>query len=102
MSRAPTDREAETAILLRMAQSRAALLVANRPPPSVPTVRGQTRSPVASVIALLEDAPRVTLLLALCVGTIVLGPRKTIGVASHSGIAAWLGGTVRNVIRKSV
>jgi hypothetical protein len=51
---------------------------------------------------LLADAPHVTLLLALGVGTIVLGPRRTIGIAGRAGIAAWLGGTMRNVIRKSV
>jgi hypothetical protein len=102
MSYAPTDREAETAILLRMAKSRAALLKANCPPPTMPVAHGQTRSAVASMVALLADAPHVTLLLALGVGTIVLGPRRTIGIAGRAGIAAWLGGTMRNVIRKSV
>ncbi|MCI0152069.1 hypothetical protein KNO81_40280 [Paraburkholderia sediminicola] len=84
-----------------MAASRAALLAANRPPPSVRTVRGQTRSPVASVMTSLADAPRVTLLLEFCVSVVVLGPRRTIGIAGRSGITAWLGGTVRRVILKA-
>ena len=98
MNRALNDKEAELAILQRMAISRAALLAANSTPPSVRAVHGQTWSPAANLIALLADAPRVTLMLALCVGAIVLGPRRTIVIASRSGMAAWLGGTVRKVI----
>ncbi|MFM0557927.1 hypothetical protein P0D69_44450 [Paraburkholderia sediminicola] len=102
MTRAPTNRDAETAMLLRMAESRTALLAANSTPPSVPAAHGQTRSSAVGLIASLADAPRVTLLLAFCVGAIVLGPRRTIVIASRSGITAWLGGTVRKVILKSV
>jgi hypothetical protein len=103
MNRASTGMETESAILLRMADSRAALLVANStPPPSVPVVHGQNRSPAVSVMASLAEAPRVTLLLALCIGAIVLGPRRTIGIAGRSGITAWLGGTVRKVMLRSV
>jgi len=102
MNRVPTNRGAETAILLRMAESRIALLAANSTPPSVPAVHGQTRSPAVGLIASLADAPRVTLLLALCVGAIVLGPRRAIVIASRSGVTAWLGGTVRKVILRSV
>ncbi|MFM0512830.1 hypothetical protein [Paraburkholderia sp. RL17-373-BIF-A] len=102
MNQVPTNSEAEAAILLRMAESRTALLAANSTPSSVPAVHGQTRPPAVGLIASLADAPRVTLLLALCVGAIVLGPRRTIGIVSRSGITAWLGGTVRKVILKSV
>ncbi|MEA3085059.1 MAG: hypothetical protein QOC89_2756 [Paraburkholderia sp.] len=102
MTRAPTSREAETALLLRMAESRTALLAANSTPSSVPAVHGQTRPPAVGLIASLADAPRVTLLLALCVGAIVLGPRRAIVIASRSGVTAWLGGTVRKVILRSV
>jgi hypothetical protein len=102
MSRAPPAGEAETAILLRMAASRAALLAANSALRSVPAVPGQTRAPAVGLIASLATAPRVTLLVALCIGAIVLGPRRTIGIASRSGITAWLGGTVRKVILKTM
>jgi hypothetical protein len=102
MNRVATNNEAETAILLRMEESRTALLAANSTPPSVPAVLGQTRPPAVGLIASLADAPRVTLLLALCVGAIVLGPRRTVGIAGRSGIAAWLGGTVRKAVLKSL
>jgi hypothetical protein len=84
MNRALNDKEAELAILQRMAISRAALLAANSTPPSVRAVHGQTWSPAANLIALLADAPRVTLMLALCVGAIVLGPRRTIVIVITS------------------
>ncbi|MFM0736441.1 hypothetical protein PQQ51_04210 [Paraburkholderia xenovorans] len=101
MNHEPIPNETESAILLRMAASREALLVANRTPPSVPVVRGQTRPAVATLVTSLAEAPRVTLLLALCVSAIVLGPRRTIGVAGRSGIATWLGGTVRKAFRQT-
>lgn len=96
------SREAQAAILLRMAASREALLAANRAPAAVPPVRGQARSSAASVMTALGEAPRVTLLLALCVGAIVLGPRRTVGIVSRSGITAWLGVAARKAIAKSV
>ncbi|PRX32919.1 hypothetical protein B0G75_103146 [Paraburkholderia sp. BL18I3N2] len=102
MNRRHTNRERESAILARMAESRAALLAANCTPLSAPAVHGRSRSPAVGLVASLADAPRVTLLLALCAGAIVLGPRRTIGIVSRSGITAWLGGTVRKAILRSV
>ncbi|WP_042328583.1 hypothetical protein [Paraburkholderia ginsengisoli] len=102
MNHGRNNGEAQAAILLRMAESREALLAANRPPPSVPVVRGQAQSSVTSVMASLAETPRVTLLLALCVGAIVLGPRRTVGIVSRSGITAWLGVAARKAIAKGV
>jgi hypothetical protein len=102
MSRALSAKEAEAVILLRMAASRGALLAANSAPRSGPGARGQARSPTAIPVASLADAPRVALLLALCVGVIILGPRRTIGIAGRSGITAWVGGAVRKAVLKSV
>jgi len=98
MNRETTNTPAETAILARMAESRVALLAANSTPPAVPGGHKQSRSSASSLMASLAAAPRVTLVLALCVGAIVLGPRRTIGIVSRSGITAWLGGTVRKVV----
>jgi hypothetical protein len=95
-------KEAQAAILLRMAESREALLIANRAPPSVPAIRGQTGSSVAGVMTALGEAPRVTLLLALCVGAIVLGPRRTVGIVSRSGVTAWLGLAARKAIARAM
>ncbi|MCP2091084.1 UNVERIFIED_ORG: hypothetical protein J2Y81_007171 [Paraburkholderia sediminicola] len=99
MTRTGNHKEAENAVLMRMAKSRAALLAVNRVPPAVPVAGRRTRSPATDVLASLADAPRVTLLLALCVGTIVLGPRRAFVIVGRSGITAWLGGTVRKVIQ---
>ena len=102
MNHRRTSKETQAAILLRMAASREALLAANSTPPSVPTLSPQTRSPAASLMASLADAPRVTLLLASCIGAIVLGPRRTIRIVSRSGITAWLGLAVRKAISNGV
>jgi hypothetical protein len=92
--------EAQTAVLLRMAASREALLRANRAPPSAQVGSEQPQAVVASLLASLAGAPRVTLLLALCVGAIVLGPRRTISVAGRSGITAWIGIAARKAFTK--
>lgn len=102
MNHGRTPKEAQAVILLRMAASREALLLANSTPPSGPALHPQPRSHAASLVASLADAPRVTLLLALCVGAIVLGPRRTMGIVSRSGITAWLGLAVRKAISNAV
>ena len=98
MNRVPTHEEVERAVLSRMAASRIALLEANGTPPAVPAARGPTRHPTASFVAAVADAPRVMLILALCVSAIVLGPRRTIGIVGRSGITAWVGSSVRKLV----
>jgi hypothetical protein len=100
----PSDgNKAETEILTRMAASRAALLVANHPArPSVPVSRGQTRLPAPSLMTSLADAPRVTLLMALCVSAIAFGPRRTLRIAGRWGITTLLAAAARKVIAPSV
>lgn len=102
MNRASNGKEAETDILMRMAASRVALLTANSTAPLVPALRGETRPPAASLMASLADAPRVTLLLALCVGAIALGPRRTLRIVGRSGITALLAAAARKVIAQAV
>jgi hypothetical protein len=97
MNRALTCEEAETAILARMAASRVALLEANSTPTDVSVARRQTRLSAASVVGAMTEAPRVTVLLAICVGVIVLGPRRTVAIVSRSGVAAWVGSSVRKL-----
>lgn len=99
MNHSSIHAETETEILLRMATSRAALLKAARTPP---VISGQSRLAASSVVTTLREAPRVTLILALCVSALVVGPRRTIGIASRAGVTAWVGGTVRNLVRKTV
>jgi hypothetical protein len=103
MNRASDANKAESEILTRMAASRAALLVANHTAPaSVPVSRGRSRPPAASLMTSLADAPRVTLLLALCIGAIALGPHRTLRIVGRAGITAWLAGTARKVIAQAV
>jgi hypothetical protein len=95
--------ETETAILLRMSASRGALLAANRTPSSIRAARGNSREHAAStIVASLAGAPRVALVLALCAGAILPGPRQAIGIASRSGITAWLGRTARDVMLRAI
>ncbi|RFU48934.1 hypothetical protein [Paraburkholderia sp. DHOC27] len=89
---------AEAAILARMSASRIALLDANRLPVVTPGSKGQAR-PAATVLAALRDAPRVTLLVALGVSAIVLGPRKAVSIAGRAGAAAWLGSSARKLVQ---
>ena len=98
MTRTPGDREIETAILTRMADSRATLLAANRTSSAIPAIRKQWRLPANSLIGALADAPHVALLLALCVGAIVIGPRRTIGIVGRSGVTALLKSAPRKVL----
>jgi hypothetical protein len=102
MNHGPTHEEAERAVLSRMAASRVALLKANRSARMIAAAHGQTRHPAAGFVAALAAAPRVTLVLALCVSAIVLGPRRTVGIAGRSGIAAWLGGSMRKLVHTAV
>lgn len=97
MNRVPTHRESEAAILLRMAESRTALLEANKLALQVPLTRGPRRVPGTNFVAALTEAPRVALLLAFCVGAIVLGPRRTIGIAGRSGVTAWVAASARKL-----
>ncbi|MGA7778358.1 MAG: hypothetical protein WCA85_11700 [Paraburkholderia sp.] len=102
MNRALTHEEAETAILSRMAASRMALLETNSTPPINPAAKGQPRLAAASFLSALADAPRVTLVLALCVSAIVLGPARTVGIAGRSGTTALLGGSVRKLVHTAL
>jgi hypothetical protein len=102
MSHALTHAEAESAVLSRMAASRAALLEANRVSLAASAARKPSGHSAATLVVALKDAPRVTLLMALCLSAIILGPRRTIGIASRSGVTALIGSSVRRLIRTTV
>jgi hypothetical protein len=88
---------ARVAILERMEASRTALVVANRTA-ALPAVRAASRSSVSNALASLAEAPHVALLLALVIGGIVLGPRRTLSIAGRSGLTAWIARNVRRAI----
>lgn len=99
MNRAPIHDDAEAVILARMAASRAALLEANSIATGVSGVRRQTSLP-ATFVAAIAETPRVATLLALTVGAIILGPRRTLAIAGRSGAAAWVGSSVRKLFAR--
>ncbi|MFP4891076.1 hypothetical protein [Paraburkholderia sp. EG304] len=88
---------ARLTILERMEASRTALVVANQTA-ALPAPRAASRSQLSTVLASLAEAPHVALLLALVVGGIVLGPRRTLSIAGRSGAAAWIARNVRRSI----
>ncbi|WP_238325753.1 hypothetical protein [Paraburkholderia sprentiae] len=84
-------------ILERMEASRTALVVANGTA-ALPAARPAWRSSASNVLGSLAEAPHVALLLALVVGGIVLGPRRTLSIAGRSGLTAWIARNVRRAI----
>ena len=88
---------ARVTILERMEASRTALVVANRTV-ALPAARPASRSAARSVLASLAEAPHVALLLALVIGGIVLGPRRTLSIAGRSGLTAWIARNARRAI----
>jgi hypothetical protein len=98
MTRTPGAKEIETAVLIRMADSRATLLAANQASSLVSGTKNHSGLSVVRVIAALADAPHVVLLLTLCVGAIVLGPRRTIGMVGRSSARALQKGTAPKML----
>jgi hypothetical protein len=95
---AQSYREAQAGILRRMEASRAALLAANCRAARSFTSDGKASASPGNIIAALVEAPNVALLLAVCIGGIVLGPRRTLGVVSRAGLTAWIGRNIRQLI----
>lgn len=102
MNRTVNLEEAESLILSRMAASRVALLEATRPPAANSALPGGSAHPVASFVTALAAAPRVTMVLALCVSAIVLGPKRTVNIAGRSGVSAWVGSSVKKLVNTAV
>lgn len=92
-------KELEATLLARMAVSRAALIEANRAV-ACPATRAATRGSAINVVTSLVEAPHVTLLVALVAGGIILGPRRTIAIASRSGLTAWIARNVRQLVTR--
>nr|WKF55608.1 hypothetical protein HUO10_000052 [Paraburkholderia busanensis] len=86
MNRVGAHNKTRVEILTRMASSRAALIATNAGPSRGALSSASSKHPLTEVA--LAGALRVTLLLALCVGTIALGPHRALTVAGRSGIAA--------------
>ena len=86
---------AESDVRERMAVSRAHLVAAQeaarlRPAASRPSFPMRARE-------LVSVAPNVTLLAAVLVGSLVIGPRRIAGVVVRNGLLAWIAKTVRRI-----
>ncbi|MCC8402317.1 hypothetical protein LJ655_10500 [Paraburkholderia sp. MMS20-SJTN17] len=90
---------ARITVLERMEASRTALVAANRKA-ALPTARAAGRPSVGNLYAALTEAPRVTMLVALVVGIIVFGPRRTLTIAGRSGLTAWIASNVRRALTR--
>lgn len=94
-SRSAALAAAESTLLERMALSRANLVAARE---AARLQSGMNRpSLTARVREIVSIAPNVTLLAALLVGSLVIGPRKIVGVVVRNGLLAWIGKTVRRI-----
>ena len=90
--------ESEASLLKRMEASRAQLLIAQcavkrheaeRKPSFLDTA---TRLP-----ALVSTAPTVSLVIAVIVGCLIVGPKKIATVVVRNGLVAWIAKTVRRL-----
>lgn len=87
----------EASVLDRMAASRAQLLAAQlalkrqearRKPSLVPT----------QLPGLIATAPNVSLLIAVALGALIIGPRKIASVVVRNGLTAWIAKAVRRLV----
>ncbi|MEI6002326.1 hypothetical protein H3V53_35945 [Paraburkholderia bengalensis] len=95
ISKATALAAAEASVLERMAASRASLVTAR----NAMQLRqiGASPSLVARAREYVSVAPNVTLLAAILVGSLVVGPRKITGVVVRNGLLAWIARTVRRL-----
>jgi hypothetical protein len=98
MTRSQSPAETEAVILDRMAASRIALRSANLSLSVVPATQGLAGRSVSTVLTTVKEAPRVTLLIALCMGALVLGPRRTVRTALRSLAVALVGSSARKLV----
>jgi hypothetical protein len=87
--------EAESVVLERMAISRANLLEARKT--ALAHEIGSRPSLLRRAKELVSIAPNVTLLTAVLVGSLLIGPREIGRVVVRNGLLAWIAKTVRRI-----
>jgi hypothetical protein len=95
-SRSTLHLESRAAVLERMAASRAELLAAQR----AAKLQEAGRKPsllLTQLPALISTAPTVSLLVAVILGSLIVGPRKIASVVVRNGLMAWIAKTVRRL-----
>jgi hypothetical protein len=83
------------AVLARMAVTRADLLAARDVAKAGASRRGSLAP--ANLPALVGTAPNVTLLAAILLGSLILGPRRIASLVVRNGLTAWIARTVRRL-----
>ncbi|HVE09347.1 MAG TPA: hypothetical protein VNE00_18985 [Paraburkholderia sp.] len=92
----PDNKVLHAALLARMAVSRADLLAAHDAVKLAEAGRRPSFAP-ANLPALVRTAPNVTLLAALLLGSLILGPRRIARLVVRNGLSAWIARTVRRM-----
>ncbi|HEY3597155.1 MAG TPA: hypothetical protein VGL08_06550 [Paraburkholderia sp.] len=95
-SRSPPNDASRALLLARMSASRADLLATRAAARLADAHRKPAFAP-ANLPALVATAPHVTLLAAILVGALILGPRRMASVVVRNGLAAWIAKTVRRL-----
>ncbi|WP_321855008.1 hypothetical protein [Paraburkholderia tropica] len=93
--------EREALVLDRLALARAQLLAANLELRDMQTRKAQRSEralTVSNVGRALLDAPMVSLLASIVLGSLIVGPKRVVPVVMRVGVSAWLTRTVRAVI----
>lgn len=93
--------EREAMILDRLALARAQLLAANlelRDMQSRKAQRSERALTVSNVGRALLDAPTVTLLASIVLGSLMVGPKRVVPVIMRVGVSAWITRNLRAVI----
>ncbi|GAB2909485.1 hypothetical protein GCM10027093_54490 [Paraburkholderia jirisanensis] len=85
------------AVLARMAVSRADLLAAREAAAAKAGAPRRSSFAPANLPALVSTAPNVTLLAAILLGSLILGPRRIASLVVRNGLTAWIARTVRRV-----
>lgn len=95
--RSELHREQELVILTRMATTRAKLLAARSASFSALDGRRANALTPSNVVAAFARAPNVTLLAAIVLGSLIVGPRRIALVVVRSGLTGWIASTVRKL-----
>jgi hypothetical protein len=85
------------AVLARMAVTRADLLAAHEVAKAGAQRRTSSSFAPANLPALVSTAPNVTLLAAIVLGSLILGPRRIASLVVRNGLTAWIARTVRRL-----
>jgi hypothetical protein len=86
--------DAEAAVLARMDAARTRLLSDTRALRVRASARASDGYRVTGIARTVVQTPNAALIAALLIGSIVIGPRRLLGIAIRTAVTAWVTGTV--------